>query len=282
MIEAGRYYNLSVLKLVEFGVYLDGKGTEILLPKRWVPGGTKAGDEISVFVYHDSENRLIATTQKPKGIVGDIVALDVVSVTPQGAFLDWGLMKDLFLPNSQQRLKVYKGQTVPVYIYIDEQTGRVAATEKFSQWLSNEEISLEEKEEVELFIYRKTDLGYEVIVNKKHIGLMHYGDVFGNIQIGDRIRGFVKKIRPDHKIDVMPGQAGYKKVENETEKILRMLEENNRYLPFNDDSNPEEIKEHFGMSKKTFKMAIGALYKQRKIGFAKKGIQLLDSAHDKK
>ena len=282
MIEAGRYYNLSVLKLVEFGVYLDGKGTEILLPKRWVPGGTKAGDEISVFVYHDSENRLIATTQKPKGIVGDIVALDVVSVTPQGAFLDWGLMKDLFLPNSQQRLKVYKGQTVPVYIYMDEQTGRVAATEKFSQWLSNEEIALEEKEEVELFIYRKTDLGYEVIVNKKHIGLMHYGDVFGNIQIGDRIRGFVKKIRPDQKIDVMPGQAGYKKVENETEKILRMLEENNRYLPFNDDSNPEEIKEHFGMSKKTFKMAIGALYKQRKIGFAKKGIQLLDSAHDKK
>jgi len=281
MIGAGQYHKLKVLKLVDFGVYLDGRGSEILLPKRWVPAGTKPGDEIRVFVYHDSENRLIATTQKPKGIVGDIVALDVVSVTPQGAFLDWGLMKDLFLPNSQQRVKVHKGQTVPVFIYLDEQTGRVAATEKFSQWLSNEEIALEEKEEVDLFIYRKTDLGYEVIINNKHIGLMHYGDVFGNIQIGDRIRGFVKKIRPDHKIDVMAGQAGYKKVENETEKILRMLKENNHYLPFNDDSNPEEIKEYFGMSKKTFKMAIGALYKQRKIGFVKKGIQLLESGHDR-
>ena len=275
MIAAGQYYTLKVIKKVEFVVYLDAHGTELLLPKRFVPKGLQDGDEIKVFVYHDSDNRLIATTQQPKGVVGDIVLLEVVSITKQGAFLDWGLMKDLFLPLSQQRLKLHKGQSVPVFIYIDNQTGRVTATEKFSQYLSNDELSVKEKEEVDLFIYRKTELGYEVIINNKHIGLMHFGDVFNDLKTGDKLKGFIKKIRTDNKIDAMPGKAGYQRIESETEKILRLLEEQNGYLPYHDKSEPEKIYGFFGMSKKTFKMALGALYKQQKISFTTDGIQLV-------
>lgn len=276
MITAGRYHTLKVARKVEFGLYLQGQGEDLLLPKRFVPTGSKEGDDIRVFVYHDSENRLIATTLQPKGVVGDIVALEVVSVTGQGAFLDWGLMKDLFLPASQQRLKAIKGEIVPVLIYLDEQTGRVAATEKFNHLLNNDALSVKELDPVDLFVYRKTDLGYEVIINSKHIGLLHFGDVFQNLHIGDRLPGFVKKIRPDQKIDAMPGQPGYKKVETETEKIVRMLQENSGYLPFDDKSDPAQIHDYFAMSKKTFKMAIGALYKQRKISFGKSGILLVN------
>jgi uncharacterized protein len=277
MITAGQYHSLKVIKKVDFGFYLDGGDSEILLPTRFVPKGLKEGDELNVFIYHDSENRLIATTQKPKGIVGDIVALDVVSVTTQGAFLDWGLMKDLFLPASQQRLKALKGQTIPVMIYLDKQTGRVAATEKFGHFLDNENLSVEEKQEVDLFVYRKTDLGYEVIINEKHIGLMHFGDIFSPLKIGDRLKGHINKIRPDNKIDIKPGKIGYVKVETETEKILRLLKENNGYLPYHDKSEPEEIYSFFGVSKKVFKMAVGALYKQKKITLTKTGIQLLET-----
>jgi predicted RNA-binding protein (virulence factor B family) len=208
-------------------------------------------------------------------VAGEIALLDVVSVTKQGAFLDWGLMKDLFLPASQQKLKVHKGESVPVMVYIDEQTGRAAATEKFGQYLSNDELTVKEKDEVDLFIYRRTDLGYEVIINNKHIGLMHFGDVFRDLRIGDKLKGFIKKIRTDNKIDTMPGQLGYQRVEEETEKIIRLLGEKDGYLPYNDKSEPEKIYEFFGMSKKTFKMALGALYKQQKIRFTEGGIQLV-------
>lgn len=275
MIKAGQYHTLKIIKKVEFGLYLDAHGQELLLPKRFVPKGLKEGEDLKVFVYHDSEGRLIATTQTPVGTVGDIVTLEVVSVTDQGAFLDWGLMKDLFIPLSQQKLKLYNGQSVTVLIYIDGKTGRVAATEKFSQYLGNDPLTAKEMDEVDLFVYRKTELGFEVIINNKHIGLIHYGDVFREIKTGDRLKGFIKKIRPDNKIDIMPGQAGYQRVESESEKILRLLTEKGGYLPFHDKSEPEEIYTFFGMSKKTFKMALGALYKQQKISFAKDGIQLI-------
>jgi predicted RNA-binding protein (virulence factor B family) len=273
MITAGQYHNLKVIKKVEFGFYLDGDGNELLLPKRFVPANLTEGDEIRVFVYHDSEDRLIATTQEPKGKVGDIVMLEVVSVTRQGAFLDWGLMKDLFLPLSQQRIKLYKGQFVPVFIYIDPRTGRAAATEKFGQYLSNDQLTVKEKEAVDLFVYRETELGYEVIVNNKHIGLMYFGDVFQDIEIGDRLKGYIKKIRSDNKLDIMPGQPGYQRIESETGKILRLLKEHDGYLPFHDKSEPEKIYEFFGMSKKAFKMALGGLYKQKRISLTKSGIQ---------
>jgi predicted RNA-binding protein (virulence factor B family) len=162
-----------------------------------------------------------------------------------------------------------------VLIYIDEKTGRVAATEKFDSYLSNDQITLKELEEVDLLVHRRTELGFEVIINNKHIGLMHFGDVFQEITLGERIKGYIRKIRPDDKIDVMPGQAGYKRVESETGKILRLLNEKAGYLPFHDKSLPQDIYSYFGMSKKTFKMAIGALYKQQKISFTNDGIQLI-------
>jgi uncharacterized protein len=275
LIEAGQYHRLKVVKQVEFGVYLDALGTELLLPKRFLPNkNLQPGDEVDVFVYHDSEDRLIATTQRPKGVVGDIVMMEVVGVTKQGAFLDWGLMKDLFLPLSQQKVKVHVGQVLPVLIYLDLPTGRVAATEKIGQYLSNDLLTVAEKDQVDLFVYRKTDLGYEVIINNKHIGLMHFGDIFQPIRIGDKLSGYVKTIRPDKKIDIAPGQAGYQKVESETEKILRLLKEKKGHLPYHDKSAPQDIYAVFGMSKKTFKMALGALYKQKKILLAEDGIRL--------
>jgi predicted RNA-binding protein (virulence factor B family) len=277
MITIGDYNKLKVKKTTDFGVFLDGGDQEILLPKRYVPAGSKPGDELEVFLYHDSENRLIATTDRPLGIVGDIVSLKAVDETDQGAFLDWGLMKDLFVPKSQQLTRMVKGQEYLVKIYLDNLSGRIAATEKIDPYLSNENLTVKEMDAVDLLVYRRTDIGYVVIINQQHTGLLHFNEIFRPIDIGDRIQGFVKKIKEGNKIDVVLGQAGYKKVEDETAKILRLLQENNGYLPYHDKSDPEEIYAFFGMSKKTFKMTTGALYKQQKIAFTKTGIQLLDN-----
>lgn len=275
MIQAGSYYTLRVVKMVDFGAYLDGEEAgEILLPKRYVPKGLRVDDELEVFLYHDGESRLIATTDKPKGIVGDIMVLEVKDIMHQGAFLEWGIMKDLFLPLSQQASVLYKGMKIPVLIYLDEMTGRVAATEKFQHKLKNNELTLKELDAVNLMVTRKTELGYEVIINSAHIGLIHFSDVFHELKIGDRLKGFIKRVLPENKIDVMPGERGYKRVESETEKIIRLLQENDGYLPYHDKSNPEEIYDFFGMSKKTFKMVIGSLYKDGKIELAQSGIQL--------
>jgi predicted RNA-binding protein (virulence factor B family) len=274
MIEVGKYNTLRVLKQVDFGFYLDADGEEVLLPKRFVPKGLKPDDELEVFLYHDSDNRLIATTQKPYGIVGDIVQLRCIGKTNQGAFLDWGLMKDLFMPTSQQVSRVFEGGEYVVMIYIDEMTGRVAATERINKFLSNDELTVKELDEVDLLILRESDLGFNVIINNKHLGLLHYNDVFKELVVGDKVKGFIKTIREDGKIDVALGERGYKRVESETDKILRLLKENDGYLPYHDKSAPEEIYEFFEMSKKTFKMATGALYKQRKISFTQTGIKL--------
>ena len=276
MLQAGRYYTLKAVKKVDFGFYLDGDGEEILLPKRFVPAGLRVGDELEVFIYHDSENRLIATTQKPAGQVGDIVVLKVVSITDQGAFMDWGLMKDIFIPLSQQKSRLYEGDYYPVYIYRDEQTGRVAATEKFSSYLDNDVLTVSEHDEADLLVYRRTEIGYEVIINNKHVGLLYFNEVFRELEIGEKVKGFIKAIREDNKIDVAIGKKGYEKVAGEEGKILELLHENDGYLPYHDKSDPEDIYEFFGMSKKTFKMTVGALYKQKKIELTKTGIKLVE------
>lgn len=275
MIRVGEYNKLVVQRIVEFGVFLDDGKEGLLLPKRFVPARTKAGDMITAFVYHDSEDRLIATTQKPKGIVGEIVLLTAVTVTQQGAFLDWGLMKDLFVPRSKQLSGMRVGGEYLVKIYIDEQTGRVAATEKLEPLLSNDEITINEKDIVQLTVYRKTDIGYVVIINNLHTGVLHANEVYRNIHIGDRFEGFIKAIRPDNKIDVAAGKPGYQRVEDETAKIIRLLKDNNGYLPYYDKSSPEDIYSFFGMSKKTFKMTTGSLYKQKKILLTETGIKLV-------
>ncbi|QJB35140.1 RNA-binding protein [Chitinophaga oryzae] len=276
MIKVGEYNLLRVKKEADFGVYLEGVDQEILLPTRFVPKGTKIGDELEVFLYHDSENRLIATTQKPYGVAGDIVNLKAVSTTKQGAFLDWGLMKDLFVPQSQQLTRMVPGQEYLVKIYIDELTGRLAATEKIDRFLSNENLTVKEMDPVTLVVYRRTDIGYVVIINNRHTGILHHNELFRTVEVGDKLKGFIRSIRED-KIDVVLGQPGYKRVEDEGEKILRLLQENNGYLPYHDKSTPEEIQEFFGMSKKTFKMTIGNLYKQRKIIFTQTGIKEADT-----
>ena len=275
MIQVGQYNTLKIARKTDFGFYLDDGSEGILLPKRFAPANLKQGDEIKVFVYHDSDNRLIATTQQPKGVVGDIVKLKVVDITHQGAFMDWGLMKDIFVPKSQQSSIMRKGGEYLVQIYIDAQTGRVAATEKIEKQFSNENLTVKEMDSVELVVFRRTEIGYTVIINGLHTGMLYFGDIFTEVEIGDRLQGYIKKIRPDNKIDVMLGKPGYQKVEEETEKILRLLQENGGFLPYHDKSDPDDIYKVFGMSKKTFKMTTGALYKQKKIAFTDGGIKSL-------
>jgi uncharacterized protein len=274
MIKVGEYNTLKVIREVAFGIYLDDGAEGILLPKRFLPASVKIGDELSVFLYHDGEDRLIATTQKPKGILGDIVKLKTISVTPQGAFLDNGLMKDIFVPKSKQQRGMIPNGEYLVKIYLDEQTGRLAATEKIEPFLSNDDLTVQVLDEVDLTVYRRTDIGYVVIINNLHTGVLHHNEIYRDITAGDQFKGFIKKIYPDNKIDVSAGKQGYNRVEDETQKILRLLNENEGYLPYYDKSDPEEIYSFFGMSKKTFKMTVGNLYKQKKISLETAGIRL--------
>ena len=246
-----------------------------------MPNKLEVGNELEVFVYHDSEDRLIATTQRPFGQVGDFVYLKAVSVTPQGAFLDNGLMKDLFVPRSQQLSMMRPNGYYLVRIYLDERTGRMAATEKTELYLSNEQLTVKELEEVNLLVYRRTDIGYVCIINNRHTGVLHFNEIYREIKVGDRFPGFIKKIHvPDadnrhrYRIDVAAGKPGYQRVEGESDRVMRLLEENGGYLPYHDKSDPEAIYSFFGMSKKTFKMVTGNLYRQRKIQWEPAGIRM--------
>lgn len=274
-IKIGEYNVLTVIKEKPMGVFLDDGDIGVLLPKRYVPKGTKIGDELNVFLYHDNEGRIIATTEKPFGVLGDIVKLKGVTTTDYGVFLDWGIMKDLFIPRSQIQDIIRPNGEYLIKIVIDELTGRLAATEKLEQFLSNEELTVKEKESVSLLIYRQTNIGFEVIINNIHKGILHSNEIYRKIEIGDKLEGFIKKILPENKIDVVIGKMGYERVESESEKIIRLLNENKGFLPYHDKSSPEEIYAFFGISKKTFKMVIGNLYKERKIEFVPQGIQLL-------
>ena len=280
MINVGEYNVLKVIKEKPMGVFVDDGDIGILLPKRFVPSSIKIGDEVKVFLYHDGEDRIIATTQQPLGVLGDIVMLKVVSTNAHGAFLDWGLMKDLFIPRSRQVNFMRVNGEYVVRIMKDEQTGRLFATEKLEAFLSNKVLTVKEMDLVDLLAYRKTDLGYVVIINNKHTGLLHFNEVYRNIKIGDRFEGYIKKIfsvsnGEDNKIDVAAGKPGYNRVEDESTKVLRLLKENDGYLPYHDKSSPEEVYSFFAMSKKTFKMTTGKLYRERKIDFTQTGIKLL-------
>jgi uncharacterized protein len=274
MVKTGDYNTLRVLRKVDFGVYLDDGEAGILLPKRYVPEGLNEGDDIEVFVYHDGEDRLIATTDKPFGVVGDILKMKAVSVTEQGAFMEWGIMKDLFVPKSKQLQGMLPKGEYLVKIYRDDQTGRAAASERVEEFLHNDHITVKEGDEVDLIVLRRTDIGYLMIVNNVHTGVLHMNEVFRPIGEGDKFKGFVKKVTHDNKIDVVAGKMGYSRVEGEAEKILRLLKENNGFLPYHDKSDPEEIYLFFAMSKKTFKMTTGNLYRERKISFEDGGIRL--------
>ena len=281
MVRVGEYNTLKVKKELSFGLILDDGKEGILLPTRFVPKNAHIGDNLEVFLYHDGEDRLIATTQHPLGKLGEIVKLRVVSTTPQGAFLDWGLMKDLFVPKSKQLMGMRPGGEYLVKIYLDEKTGRLAGTEKIEPFLSNEDLTLQEKDLVNLTVYRRTDIGYVVIINHRHTGVLHFSEIFGDISTGDTFPGFIKKIVPasqtpsgETQIDVVAGKPGYDRTEDAAAKILRLLKENKGHLPYHDKSDPETIYSVFGMSKKTFKMTTGRLYKEKKIVITDTGIEL--------
>jgi uncharacterized protein len=285
MVQVGEYNNLLVKRQVSMGLILEDGKDGILLPKRFVPRTAKPGDTLRVFVYHDSEDRLIATTQNPKGILGDIVLLKVITLTPQGAFLDWGLMKDLFVPKTKQIMGMRLGGDYLVKIYLDEQTGRLAATEKFEPWLSNNNLTVKDNDVVNLTVIRRTDIGYLVAINNLHTGVLHENEVYRDIKVGDRFPGFIKNILPAdqspsglNQIDVAAGRPGYARVDDAAAKVLRLLEENKGRLPYHDKSDPDEIYSFFGMSKKTFKMTTGKLYKDKKINLTDTGIELVPSS----
>lgn len=275
-IAVGQFNLMRVDRKVDFGFYMEDGAEGILLPKRFAPSGLKIGDTISVFIYHDSDNRLIATTQEPYAVVGDIAALKVVEVTSQGAFLDWGLMKDLFVPVSQQLSTMRKGGKYLVKVYIDAQTGRVAATEKIDKQISNEHLSVKEGQKVKIQVYRESEIGYVVIVNQLHQGLVYKNEVFTHLHIGQIIEdAYIKKIREDNKLDVGIGKQGEEKLVEEHQKILTLLKSHKGFLPYHDKSAPEDIYAFFGMSKKAYKMNIGMLYKMKLITIKEDGIYLI-------
>jgi len=276
MVQIGKYNTLKVVKEVEFGLYLDGgeEHGEILLPIRYVPEETKVDDELEVFIYLDSEDRIIATTEKPFATVGEFAFLQVTSVTQIGAFLDWGLMKDLLVPFREQKMKMQEGQYYPVYIYLDDESQRIVATAKLEPVLDNVIPDYTVGQEVEMFIVERTELGYKVVINNLHSGLIYHNEMFRDVKIGDRCPGFIKKVREDDKIDVNLHKQGFEKMDDLSTKVLELLKKRGGFLAVSDKSPAEVIYQVFGMSKKNFKKAIGGLYKQRIITIEKEGIRI--------
>jgi predicted RNA-binding protein (virulence factor B family) len=274
MANIGKTNLLKVLRKVDHGLYLDGENLgDILIPKRYVPDNTEVGDELEVFLYTDSEDRLIATTEKPIAQVGEFAAMKVVHTNKFGAYLDWGLTKDLFVPFREQNAKMEEGRTYLVFVYLDLDTDRVAASAKLDQFLDETPPDFEAGQEVEIIIAQRTDLGYKVIIEGTHWGMIYSNEIFEPLRIGERKRAFIKKMRDDDKIDVSLQQSGYERIDGIAQSILQQLEEAGGSLPLNDKSDPDSIKEQFGISKKAFKKAIGALYKQRLIDINEQGIK---------
>ncbi len=273
-MKLGRYYTLRVVKEVDFGVYLDADGTELLLPAAYVPVGTKPGDELEVFYYRDSEERPIATTLRPYAIVGECAYMEVKQLTRVGAFLDWGIAKDLLVPFSEQPFKLMEDMVVLAYVFHDEQSDRIAATCQLNKYINNKEITVQEGDAVDVLIGEETELGHRVVINNRHWGMLYYNEIFKEVALGDRIGGYIKKIREDGKIDVALQKQGYAEVHDATEVLYNRIKENDGFLYLTDKSEPEEIYEELQMSKKTFKKALGALYKARRVTIDDRGIYL--------
>ena len=276
MAAIGLMNELEVVKTVDFGIYLDGgPHGEILMPKRYVPEGTKPGDMLNVFIYLDSEDRLIATSETPKAMVGEFVMLKVISVTSVGAFLDWGLPKDLLVPFREQQQRMEAGKSYLVYVYLDDESQRIVATSKLDKCLDNIPVDYEPGEEVDLIIAGQTNLGYKAIIDNSHWGMIYKNEVFQDLQTGQHVKGFIKAIREDEKIDLSLQKEGYEKIDDISQTILNKLAANKGFLPFTDKTDPEIIKNTFKISKKNFKKAIGTLYKQRLISLEENGIRML-------
>ncbi|MFA8341994.1 MAG: S1 RNA-binding domain-containing protein [Rhodothermaceae bacterium] len=276
MVNIGEVNKLRVLRVKEFGAFLEGdKDLDILLPQSHMPEDIKENDFIDVFIYLDSDDKLLATTKTPYAKVGEFALLKVVEVNNFGAFLDWGLKKDLMVPFREQRCKLEEGKSYIVYIYVDEHTKRIAASTKLDKFLSNQRIVFTEGEEVELLIAEQTELGYKAIINNTKWGMLYQNELFRDLKIGERTTGFIKKVRLDNKIDLSLQKGGYDQISDFSQIILQKLEENNGILKVTDKSSPELIKDLFNMSKKNYKKAVGSLYKQKLILLEEDHIKLV-------
>jgi len=278
MLKIGEFNKLRIIKEVKFGIFLDGFDYgEILLPKQYIPKEFKINDEIKVFIYNDSEDRIIATTLKPKAKVGDFALLKMISKNDFGVFFDWGLPKDLFVPLREQRNDMEVGRSYILYIYLDTITERIAGSAKPENYLNKNTSDLKKGQEVDLMIYKKTKLGYKAIINGTFEGILYENEIFQSLKIGQIITGHIKKIREDGKIDLSISKSGQGMIEELSEQIQNKLIEAGGFLNLNDKSSPEDISEMFGVSKKAFKKAIGFLYKRKTIIFADDGIRKIDN-----
>jgi len=278
MIELGKYNDLKFISETAEGIQLaDEAGQEILMPSKYCPQGAKTGDIIKVFVHNNNEGKLVATTQKPKLILGEFCLLQVKAIADGvGAFMPWGIDKDLMIPFREQKQKMEEGRWYIVYLDIDLETDRLYGSSRIERFLQNEIISVSENQLVEVLVWKKTDLGFSVIVNNIHQGLIFDNEIFSELNVGDKMTGYVKNIREDNKIDISLQATGYNNFNDaNAEAVFKALELNNGYLHFTDKSSPDEIYSFFGISKKAFKKALGALYKMRKIEITPDGIKII-------
>lgn len=276
MLKAGRTQKLTVSRVSDYGIYLaDEEQNEVLLPNRYTSLSDKPGDEKEVFVYHDSEDRLVATTETPLLRVGEAGYLKVVDKTVHGAFLDWGLQgKDLFLPNRNQQGGIIAGRSYIVYMYEDNVTGRCVATCKLKGFVNNDLITVQPRQQVALLVASESPIGYRVIVDNRHWGMLYRNQLFRPVAVGDSLTGYVRRITEDNRIDVSLQQEGYAQVKDSADVLFRLLSDNGGSLPLNDDSAPEEIARLTNMSKKSFKRSLGVLLKNGTVEADEQGIKL--------
>jgi uncharacterized protein len=277
MAEIGKLNKLRIVKELDFGIYLDGgEHGEILMPRRYVPENCKIDDVIEVFIYLDSEDRIIATTEIPYAMVGEFALLKVVSVNDFGAFLDWGLPKDLLVPFREQKKKMEEGKSYIVHVYLDQTSKRIVASSNLDKFLDKLSNDFGPGQEVDLLICTRTEIGYKAIINNTHWGVLYKNEVFQTLDRGQRIKGFIAKIRDDKKIDLCLQKPGYEKVDDLLKTIIDRLKEEGGFIAAGDKTSSEIIYELFGVSKKTYKKAIGALYKSKLITIEDEGIKLSD------
>lgn len=275
-IKLGEYNRLTIVKAVDFGLYLDGGDEgEILLPSRYVPKDCRIGDELDVFIYLDNEERIVATTQKPLAKVGDFAYLEVSWVNEYGAFLHWGPLKDLFCPFREQKMRMEIGESYIVFVYIDRESYRIAASAKIEHYLQKDTLPYTVGTETDLLIWQKTDLGFKVIIDNRYQGLVYEDQIFKRIHTGDRMKGYISRVREDGKLDVTLQPLGYQQARAFSDTLLQYLKNNGGFCDLGDKSDAEDIKRRFQVSKKTFKKAVGDLYKRCLIVLDEQGIRLV-------
>ena len=280
MLKIGHFNYLQVIKEVDFGFYLDSEDDqwgEILLPYNSAPKDCAVHDFLEVFIYFDSEDRVIATTHKPLAVVGEFNLLRVSALEKVGAFMDWGLSKDLLVPFGEQKMRLKPERSYIVYVFRDEASGRIVGSTRLNKFIDQTPADYDEGQVVELLIVRETDLGYKAIINDAHWGFLYHNEIFKQLRVGKKLRGYIQKVRADGKIDLSLTKAGYDKVGGMAAAILKALAKADGFLPLTNDVSPEEISKRFGVSKKNYKKALGALYKKRLVSIDPDGIRMLEA-----